>query len=1078
MKQIVRSRSLVLAVCLATGVTGLGVGAVAPAAEAAAAAQAAPLGNRIGATRVPFVVSDQMSASVDVGTGNLMVTTSDRSAPTVGSVQTLGLMYQSLSQGSASMVKAGAAGSGWFMPYGDDTKLVAASDGTVLFLAPDGRQGVFTPVSGSSSYTRPAGFKMALVKNAAGWAMTDLQSRSVMQFTTAGRLSTVTDRNSQVTRFSYSADHVSSIQLPNGQQFSASFTSGKIASLTRPANSGLAAGAARYGYDASGRLASITRPALPGGAESVAKFTYSAAGDLASITDALGAVTSFIYDSARRVVSVTQSGATTRFHYASATQTQVADPNTDPATPVPSGPRTTYTLDVNDRVISTSDPLGRLRARTYTANGDVASAGNGTGGTATATYGANSGDSMTGSTSATGAKQSWGYGTANSAYNAVSSSDSQGNASVMSYDGVGNSASSANAAGAKSSITRHATGLVATSTDPAGRVTAYTQDATAKYISKITPPSGSGMGPTTITGNPATTIVNGAGQSTTYTYNDRYGLTQLSTAAGNVAYTYDANGRTKTRTDKNQTVTYSYDARGNETAISAAPVAGGVAPPASTISYTYDAANNMRSRTVQGTTTRYAYDAANQLVTMTGSDGSATRFAYDGAGRRTDTWWRTNATNTQWIAHTRNVFGTGGNIRQAWTAVNSSDSNRLYDYGYCYAKNGAGSACPWNSPSSANTRLIQSIDDNTDTGTTFVPLAYDKSNRLISATQWGGKTYDYTYDNRGNRTTSKVNGATQQSLSFNIDNQLSSTGFAYDKAGRRTSDPKAGTTTWNALNQATRQVQGAEVGDLSYAGLGQDELIRQTKGSEARTYIYGRTNKAGVPSQEYATKTGVPSSITNNDQHGQPVFFQDEETQQFVMYDGLGRIAGTVNNLGQHTSKYSYDPYTDLIGLTFPASASARTSDTAAASSASAGSPWTTIGLRHAVVDNWWKRGTRWNDTSTATWTSVDPITRLNNPDRANPYQYVGGDPINLMDPAGRLEWNDVGDAALQAGAGLAGGIIGGGIGFVISPFAAGVGVAAGAGCASGAIGAALDGGDGGDVAEGCAFGVVESVVG
>ena len=60
----------------------------------------------------------------------------------------------------------------------------------------------------------------------------------------------------------------------------------------------------------------------------------------------------------------------------------------------------------------------------------------------------------------------------------------------------------------------------------------------------------------------------------------------------------------------------------------------------------------------------------------------------------------------------------------------------------------------------------------------------------------------------------------------------------------------------------------------------------------------------------------------------------------------------------------------------------------------------------------WRKHGTRWNDTITGRWTTQDPITRLNNPNRANPYQYADCDPINNTDPTGRsIDW---GNLALQ----------------------------------------------------------------
>lgn len=50
---------------------------------------------------------------------------------------------------------------------------------------------------------------------------------------------------------------------------------------------------------------------------------------------------------------------------------------------------------------------------------------------------------------------------------------------------------------------------------------------------------------------------------------------------------------------------------------------------------------------------------------------------------------------------------------------------------------------------------------------------------------------------------------------------------------------------------------------------------------------------------------------------------------------------------------------------------------------------------------HWWKYGARWNDTYTGTWASLDPITPLNDPDRANPYLFAGDNCFNSMDPAG-----------------------------------------------------------------------------
>ncbi|CAM3154768.1 hypothetical protein GCM10009763_20210 [Dermacoccus profundi] len=545
--------------------------------------------------------------------------------------------------------------------------------------------------------------------------LTDLQARSAAKFGTDGKLVSLADRNKQAITFTYSGGNLTQATLPTGQTVTFTFSGGKLASMTRPANGTLAAGTVTYAYDASGRLASVTRPAVGGAPTSTSKFTYSSAGDLASITDGAGSVTNFTYDSSHRVTAVARGSAadlaTTRFSYVSDTQTQVASPNTSQTSAVSAVPHTTYTLNADDRVTRVTDAIGRTRSATYTPFFDVSSATNGTGGTATATYGSNGGASMTKATSAYGASNSWTYGTGDNAYSPVSSTNASGTTSTMTYDAAGNETSNT-MSGAVAKVSYNADGTLATSTDPKGKVTTYTESTSGKYIAKITPPTGSAMGATTISGNPATSVTNGAGETTTYSYNDRYALNSAATSAGTVSWTYDANGRVTSRTDKNQKVTYSYDSRSNLTSVATSPVTGGTAPAAATVSYTYDKSGNILSRTVAGKTTKYAYDAANQLTAMTAADGAVTRFKYDGAGRRTDTWWRTNADNTSFVAHSRSVFGAGGNLAQQWTSVKSSDSNRVYDYSYCNAKYKAGVECPWNTSSSANTDKVQYIQDN------------------------------------------------------------------------------------------------------------------------------------------------------------------------------------------------------------------------------------------------------------------------------------------------------------------------------------------------------------------------------
>ena len=1011
-------------VALATLLTGSGLIAVAPSSVAASTASPSATGARPGATRVPFSINDELSASVDVGTGNLMVSSLDRSAPGINGMVNFGLSYQSLALASGSQATSGAGGSGWFMLMGQDNKLITNDDGSLLYLSGNGQQAKFTPVSGSSGYTSPAGFqKTKLVKNSDGtYSLTDLAARSTAKFGTDGKLVSLTDKNKQAITFTYSGGNVTQASLPTGQVVTFTFAGGKLASMTRPANGPLAAGTVTYTYEASGRLASIARPAVGGSPASTSKFTYSSAGDLASITDGAGSVTNFTYDSSHRVTAVGRGSvadqAVTRFSYVSATQTQVASPNTAQSSAVSAVPHTTYTLNSDDRVTNVTDAIGRSRSASYTPFFDIASASNGSGGTATATYGANAGSSMTKATNAYGASNSWTYGAGDNAYSPTGSTNASGQSSTMTYDAAGNgtSTSTGGASGATAKVSYNADGTLATSTDPKGKVTTYTESTSGKYIAKINPPAGSTIGATTISGNPATSVTNGAGETTTYSYNDRYALNSAATSAGTVSWTYDANGRVTSRTDKNQKVTYSYDARSNLTSIATTPVAGGTAPAAATVSYTYDKSGNMLSRTVAGKTTKYAYDAANQLTSLTAGDGAVTRFKYDGAGRRTDTWWRTNAYNPSLTAHPKYVLGTGVNLAQQWTSTNSNDSSRAYDYSYCYSKYSATSTCSWFAPSSANTDKIQYIQDNKN-GQKISQLSYDTMGRLTGVTNWGGHTYAYAYDANGNRTSAKKDGVVVQTLAYNADNQVSSAGYTFDKAGRRTGDPDEGSTTWNALGQSVSRKKGANTGTYAYAGYGQDELIQQKDSNTTKTYVWGRSSQAGIPTMEYSTTSGSANaaSVIDNDANGMPINMLSGSQSQYVVLDGLGRMWGTVSDNGQVTSTYEYDPYQQLTNIAYPASSSTTAAKTqtsqmqaasADAGSSGGGTPWSTFGVQDEVVKNWWKRGARWHDTSTGTWTSVDPITRLNDPTRANAYLYVGGDPINQFDPAGRDWWN------------------------------------------------------------------------
>ena len=132
--------------------------------SAAGAAPSVPKGTgpvRNG-TQVAFSLTDRLEAKVNVGSGNLVLST-DLTLPGVAGNVTLGAAFNSLMLGSDLAV--GAHGPGWRTRSGQDVKH-PADDGSVTYAAADGVVGKFT--ASGSAYTSPGEFKATLAHNGTG----------------------------------------------------------------------------------------------------------------------------------------------------------------------------------------------------------------------------------------------------------------------------------------------------------------------------------------------------------------------------------------------------------------------------------------------------------------------------------------------------------------------------------------------------------------------------------------------------------------------------------------------------------------------------------------------------------------------------------------------------------------------------------------------------------------------------------------------------------------------------------------------------------------------------------------------
>jgi len=171
-------------------------------------------------------------------------------------------------------------GAGWQL--GGVQQFVENPDGSVLFIDGDGTNIVFEPLAEPGQYDSPVGDFSTLVKNGDGTFTRTMTDQAVYQFDNAGRLISMTDRNSNTTEHVYDPG------------------TGRLTRIIDPV--GLET---LFAYNAQGKVASITDPA-----NRITVMVYDAAGNLTRITDPDGSSRQFGYDADHHLISeIDQNGA-------------------------------------------------------------------------------------------------------------------------------------------------------------------------------------------------------------------------------------------------------------------------------------------------------------------------------------------------------------------------------------------------------------------------------------------------------------------------------------------------------------------------------------------------------------------------------------------------------------------------------------------------------------------------------------------------------------------------------------------------------------------------------------------------
>ncbi|WP_433269244.1 RHS repeat-associated core domain-containing protein [Micromonospora vinacea] len=962
----------------------------APAVAAAAAAPSVPKGTgpvRNG-TFLDFSLTDRLQAKVNVGSGNLVLTSTELTLPGIAENVTLGASFNSLLLGSG--IANGAHGPGWRTRSGIDVRLFPADDGSVTYAAADGVVGKFT--ASGSAYTSPGEFKAKLAKNGTGWILTENDSGKELFFTSDGLLDKTEDRNGNVVDFAYSSGKMTTVTSNRGvgsvRSAAVTYTGDRLTRYRHTGSDGNWRDVS-YEYDSANRLKTIQSATWR-----KVQFEYNSAGDLTKIVMEDNTFATITYDGQHRVTSFTQvtdnatmQGATTRLAYTSSTVTDVADPRQDLSQPVTSVPHTTYTVNSEKRITKVTDPAGNSRSKTYTPFSDVATSVSAEGGTTTNTHGANGGQSQTKSEAPTGASASAAYANAPTSTNPTanfqpsSGTNPQGNSSTYTYNGAGNQTSSKDALAAEAKVDYNSDGTVKSSTDPGNgtNATTYSYDSN-KQLTTLTPPTGNSLTAKTFTydsyGRLRTEVIGGCTTTYEYSLDDRPTKTSYSGCAATTAVTYEygGSGNLLIRTDATGTTTYEYDQLNR--------LHKRNPPTGPQQIYRHDVAGNLDELVDGRGTTKYYYNTRNWLVRMDTAGGTRYNFEYDKDGNRTTTWFATNAANSTWALKTTTTYDKSDRPLRITATRNSASPATVFDVTYCHAKYVSGQACSTAKADDTGLRQWQKNEMNGQ----ISQYTYDKGDRLTKAANHNGKTYDYAYNTNGNRETVKVDGTTTQTLAYNSANQVTTTNNTYDTRGNqtKTSVPAVSGIGYNAAKQMTTATTS---GTTTYGYAGTDQVELAQAGSISLTY--GRDDQHGMPWLQ-SWKNGANANVyVERDGLGTPLGVRIGATDHAYVLDGLGSVVALVKADGSASASYTYDPYGNAL------------------TASETGLGQTNI-IRYASgtydpATKFTKFGQRWYNSDQGRFTQQDNLSFIGDPQKGNRYAYSGCNPVNYIDPTGML---------------------------------------------------------------------------
>lgn len=481
-------------------------------------------------------------------------------------------------------------------------------------------------------------------------------------------------------------------------------------------------------------------------------------GNVLTSTDALGNVTSFVYEQRFNMLTLVTDvlGNVSQMDYddkGNLLQASDAKGNitvikyNNRGLPVEtvdaSGNKTVLTYDSMGNLVKTTDALGNVTQSSYDAAGRLIETVDAQGNRSVLTY--DSLDRIVSQVDPDGKTTTYGY---DAVSNLLSVTDARGKTVSFTYDEMNRVATRIDAAGRSESFEYDLNGNLIKSTDRRGQLTTYAYDSLNRLIT--------------------TNYADGSVVANSYDARGRLARVEDS-GSGVQTFQYDALGRLIGETAPNGTITYQYDAQGR---IVSRQVVG-----QPTVNYAYDAVGNLISASDAQASVNFSHDALNRRTAEQRGNGVVTSQSYDALSRIL----AINHSNASGVIdHQAYVYDKSGNrtsltntLGESYTtqaaSVTYDDANRLLtkgDFLYTYDENG--------------NRITKTGPNGTTNYT------WDSRNRLITIAEPTGKTTRFVYDAFNNLISQQVTGSNGNheidylvDSSRNVIHQASSTGEVF-----------------------------------------------------------------------------------------------------------------------------------------------------------------------------------------------------------------------------------------------------------------------------------------------------------